>query len=297
MTTTRSPSTLRLLVLLLVSTNACAFQPVGSPFSVSSTQLFMAKKKGNRSGKTKGFGDAPAPKKQPTKTASSKNFTPVATAPEPKPIEGAMAAPNTQFDTSRTEDRPGADDMNQGKILLDNMRREKAEERDVQLRRVKEIRDTDKMLQTTPEAAAIPEKVAMRMGKRMLPFVGIPLFGSLGAFVSFWYFATYKDVEYQPAAVAATTIVLLATGLLGITYSIVSSSWDEDEAGSLLGIEEFQKNVGNIKEGLDRSKENLLLREKMAGMPESEIERAIAELDKRDRKKQQSFQSMMEELD
>ena len=76
----------------------------------------------------------------------------------------------------------------------------------------------------------------------------------------------------------------------------MSASWDEDREGSVLGIEEFQKNVGNIKEGLDRSKENLVLREKMKGLPEAEIERAIAELEKRE-KREQSFQSKMEELE
>ena len=76
----------------------------------------------------------------------------------------------------------------------------------------------------------------------------------------------------------------------------MSASWDEDREGSVLGIEEFQKNVGNIKEGLDRSKENLVIREKMKGLPEAEIERAIAELEKRE-KREQSFQSKMEELE
>ena len=62
----------------------------------------------------------------------------------------------------------------------------------------------------------------------------------------------------------------------------------------MLGIEEFQKNVGNIKEGLDRSKENLILREKMAGLPEAEIEAAIADLERRE-KRELSFQSKMKE--
>jgi Photosynthesis affected mutant 68 len=102
------------------------------------------------------------------------------------------------------------------------MRREQAEKKDAELRRVKEIRDTDKMLQSSPAAAAIPEKVAMRMGKRMLPFVGIPLFGSMGAFVAFWYFATYKNMEFQPGMVATTTIVILVSGLLVRTIRTVS---------------------------------------------------------------------------
>lgn len=35
---------------------------------------------------------------------------------------------------------------------------------------------------------------------------------------------------------------------------MLSSSWDEDREGSSFGAEEFQKNIGNIKEGLSRTK-------------------------------------------
>jgi hypothetical protein len=48
----------------------------------------------------------------------------------------------------------------------------------------------------------------------MLPFVGIPLFGGMGTFVAFWYLATYKNMEFQPAMVAFTTIAILVVGLL-----------------------------------------------------------------------------------
>lgn len=124
-------------------------------------------------------------------------------------------------------------------------------------------------------AAAIPERVAQRMGKRMLPFVGIPLFVSFASFIGFWYLAVYKDIEFQPALVATTSFVFLAVGLLGITYSVLSASWDDDRDGSGLGVDEFNKNIGSLKEGLSRTKENAILREKMAGLSEDEIQRAI----------------------
>lgn len=77
----------------------------------------------------------------------------------------------------------------------------------------------------------------------------------------------------------------------------MSASWDEDREGSFLGVEEFQKNVASIREGLDRSKENMLLRERMAGLPEDEIEKAIADLEKRERreKSKDSFQAKLGE--
>jgi hypothetical protein len=77
----------------------------------------------------------------------------------------------------------------------------------------------------------------------------------------------------------------------------VSASWDEDREGTFLGVDEFQKNVDSIKEGLDRSKENLLLREKMAGLPEAEIEAAISDLDKREKRRQSLASKIEQELE
>ena len=101
----------------------------------------------------------------------------------------------------------------------------------------------------------------------------------------------------------------------GITYSVLSSSWDEDREGSGFGADEFQKNIGNIKEGLSRTKgerglwyrwfyytciipnschtivcrkfleENALLRERMAGLSENEIQRAIDDQERREKAK------------
>jgi len=258
-------------LVLLVASTCYSWTPilprirVTVPHHGSSVSLSMA-----QSGK--GFGSTPEPPKKKVQED-------VASSPEaPKPAPPVI---------------PSAS-MNQGQKALENMRREQAEKRDAELRKVKEMIETDDLVREDAAAAAIPEKVAMRMGKRMLPFVGIPLFGGMGSFVAFWYFATYRDLEFQPALVAATTIALLVFGLLGITYSMMSASWDPEREGSALGFDEFGRNVNNLKEGLSRSKENAVIRERMAGMPEAEIQAAIRELDKRDelkKKKEQTLQS------
>lgn len=175
--------------------------------------------------------------------------------------------------------------MNQGQAALAEMRREQAEKRDDELRKVREVRSVDTQLRENPGSAAIPEQVAMRMGQRMLPFVGIPLIGGMGAFVVFWYLATYKNQEFQPALVAFSTIGMLGVGLVGITYSVMSASWDPDREGSFLGTEEFSKNLDSLRGGLKRSRENTVIREKMAGMSEAEIDAAIRDLDRREEKK------------
>jgi len=132
------------------------------------------------------------------------------------------------------------------------------------------------------------------MGKRILPFVGLPIFGSMGAFVFFWYMATFQNQEFQTAVMAATTIGLLAFGLIGITYSIMSASWDPESDGSVLGVEEFNKNVDNLKEGLGRSREHTIKREK--GLTESEIQASLRDLERRERKASKKSQTFEQKL-
>mmetsp|Transcript_19323 Transcript_19323/g.46691 ORF Transcript_19323/g.46691 Transcript_19323/m.46691 type:complete len:254 (+) Transcript_19323:259-1020(+) len=211
----------------------------------------------------KGFGNTPPPspkKSKATTTTSPSASSPVAPSSPSMSTDDRSLVDNIQQLQQHEQQKPA---MSQGKAALDKLRRERAEQRNEEIRKMKEVQDIDDMLRESPEAAAIPEKVAQRMGRRMLPFVGIPLFGAMGSFVGFWYMATYKDMEFQPVLVAGTSLALLAVGLVGITYSIFSSSWDADREGSLLGTDEFSQNLGNIKAGLSRSRENAILRDKM----------------------------------
>ena len=108
---------------------------------------------------------------------------------------------------------------NTGSTMLQQLRSREAEKRDAELRKLRDLRETDALLAEDASAAAIPERVAQRMGKRMVPFVGIPLFGSFASFIGFWYLAAYKDMEFQPAIVATTSFVFLAMGLL-VCYNL-----------------------------------------------------------------------------
>jgi len=154
----------------------------------------------------KGFGDKPTPTKQkskPTQTITSQDTsTTTATAP-------------SAYGQPATKDASGTIQEETGSQLLKELRRQEAEKRDEELRKLRDLRNTDALLAEEGTAAsAIPERVAQRMGKRMLPFVGIPLFGSFASFIGFWYLATQKDLEFQPAVVATTSFVFLAIGLL-----------------------------------------------------------------------------------
>jgi len=105
-----------------------------------------------------------------------------------------------------------------------------------------------------PSVGAVPEMIADRMIRRIVIFFGIPVFGGLGIFAAAFF--TYKkyDIVMEPGLIAYATQFPFVVGLLGITYAIISSSWDPEE-GSLLGIQEFFTNIQRIKDGTKRNKE------------------------------------------
>lgn len=151
------------------------------------------------------------PQQNSLRHASSQLFSGQGFGSTPPPKQ--QKKPQYNEESNRTVERPQEEgELNQGQVALQEMRRQRAEQRDEELRKVREIKQTDAYLKETP--AVIPEKVANRMGRRMLPFVGIPLFGGMGAFVGFWYLATYQNMEFQPSLVAYTTIGILVVGLL-----------------------------------------------------------------------------------
>jgi hypothetical protein len=97
---------------------------------------------------------------------------------------------------------------------------------------------------------------------------------------------------------AAHNGILFTIVFQGITYSLMSASWDEDREGSFLGVDEFNRNIQNIKDGLGRSRENAIIRDRMAGLGEDEIQRALTDLEKREMaetKRKQSFDSKIKD--
>ncbi|KAL3902300.1 MAG: hypothetical protein SGILL_010872 [Bacillariaceae sp.] len=241
----------------------------------------------------KGFGNT-----QPSTPPKKKN----APLPTPQTYDEAnavTAAAENQppvpvtASTTTTNTASSPPDTSQGKAALERMIQERADARNAELQAIQQVQQIDDMVKDAP--AAIPEKVAQRMGKRMLPFVGIPLFGSMASFIGFWYMATYRDMEFQPVLVATTSLVLLAVGIVGITYSIMSASWDDDREGSMLGTDEFAQNVDNIKTGLSRSRENAILREKMQSGMYSQADLEKFEKEQSKKEKPASFSQKMED--
>jgi Photosynthesis affected mutant 68 len=125
-------------------------------------------------------------------------------------VEEAVVAPTVVPTLEESESAPAS--LNAGQEALAKMRRERAEARNAELRRMQELRETDEQLQQTP--AVIPEPVAQRMTQRMIPFVAVPFLGTLGVFGTFWYLATYQNIKFETSMVAASTIAILVISLM-----------------------------------------------------------------------------------
>lgn len=91
---------------------------------------------------------------------------------------------------------------------------------------------------------AIPEVVSKRMVKRMAFFSGIPTALGMSSFFIFYLVVSRGWFKVPPYAVFAVSLGLFGLGVLGLSYGIFSTSWDEDRIGSWWGWQEFKINLG-----------------------------------------------------
>jgi hypothetical protein len=78
-------------------------------------------------------------------------------------------------------------------------------------------------------------------------------------------------------------LLLLFLLLQGITFSVMTASWDPERRESgFLGIDKFQRNMDSLREVLLRWRENALIRERVSKMSQAEIQAALSGLDNDD---------------
>lgn len=96
----------------------------------------------------------------------------------------------------------------------------------------------------SPSLRAIPDGVSKRMIRRMALFSGIPsALGMSSFFIAYWI-VSYDWFKLPPYVVLAVSLGLFGLGVLGLSYGIFSTSWDEDRLGSWWGWQEFKLNFG-----------------------------------------------------
>jgi len=138
--------------------------------------------------------------------------------------------------------------------------------------KIRALREQEIELSQDLSVGAVPELVANRMIGRIVSFLGVPVFLGMSIFVGSVIAAKKYDTVVPPYLIAYATQVPFIIGLVGISYAILSSSWDEQE-GSMLGFNEFKINLQRIKDGFTRERDTAKLKD--------EIERESSRLRKK----------------
>lgn len=93
---------------------------------------------------------------------------------------------------------------------------------------------------------AIPDEVSKRMIRRMIIFSGIPTFMGISSFLVFYLIVSQGWFNVPNTAVLLVSMGLFGLGVLGLSYGILSTSWDEERLASWWGWEEFTVNFGRL---------------------------------------------------
>ncbi|KAJ7532749.1 hypothetical protein O6H91_13G018100 [Diphasiastrum complanatum] len=102
----------------------------------------------------------------------------------------------------------------------------------------------------------VPEIVTNRMLKRIGFTVGLPVFVGVLSFPVFYYARVVGNVDVPVWIPFATSLFTFGSAGFGITYGVLSTSWDPLREGSLLGWEEAQTNWPNLWKGAQKKKTN-----------------------------------------
>jgi hypothetical protein len=99
---------------------------------------------------------------------------------------------------------------------------------------------------TQGKQQVIPDAVAGRMARRIALATGIPTLMGMGVFVGSYLLVSRQMLDIPPAATLVASGGCFLLGLLGLSYGVLSASW-EDAEGSLLGLEQIPLNLGRLR--------------------------------------------------
>ncbi|MEQ8957838.1 MAG: PAM68 family protein [Coleofasciculus sp. C2-GNP5-27] len=104
----------------------------------------------------------------------------------------------------------------------------------------------DQPTASAPESMAIPDQVSKRMVRRMALLCGIPTALGILSFVVSYLLVVNLEIELPNVAVVLVSMGCFGLGVLGLSYGVLSASWEEESPGTLLGWQEFTTNLGRL---------------------------------------------------
>ena len=104
--------------------------------------------------------------------------------------------------------------------------------------------------------SVIPKYVANRMARRIAFTTGVPTLSGMGVFVGSYFLITKGIAEISPTLTLVSSALCFLVGLLGLSYGILSASWDF-KPGSFLGLENIKPNINRMKDAFKTSQKDI----------------------------------------
>ena len=104
--------------------------------------------------------------------------------------------------------------------------------------------------------SGIPKYVANRMARRIAFTTGLPTISGMGVFVGSYFLISKGIAEISPTITLVSSAMCFLVGLLGLSYGILSASWDANP-GSFLGFENIKPNINRMKDAFKSSKKDI----------------------------------------
>ena len=118
-----------------------------------------------------------------------------------------------------------------------------------------DLEKDDKAKSSKVQSSGIPKYVADRMAKRIFFTAGIPTLLGMSVFVISYIIVTRKIAEIPPSSTIAISALFFLLGLGGLSYGILSASWDR-APGSFLGLENIPLNIQRAKAAFKPASQN-----------------------------------------
>ena len=113
-----------------------------------------------------------------------------------------------------------------------------------------------KSSKSTSKKSGIPSYVANRMARRIAFTTGIPTLSGMGVFIGSYFLISKGIADISPTLTLVSSAICFLIGLLGLSYGILSASWDFNP-GSFLGFENIKPNIKRIKEAFKTSQKDI----------------------------------------
>ena len=99
------------------------------------------------------------------------------------------------------------------------------------------------------DTQGVPDVVANRMARRIAIGTGIPTLMGMGVFVGSYLLVSRQILDIAPSTTLATSGACFFLGLLGLSFGVLSASWEE-QPGSLLGTEQIGLNISRLRSSM-----------------------------------------------